>query len=295
MSLGILIKTKHKGGGSAGGSLASNYLVACGIPNDSTTYFAGTAQEVTGAELWTAFNAFETELNTGGLVTDGRAYYPFLGISASTSKLNFFNSADTDAAHRIDWFGGMTHDRLGVTANGTTGYGNPHIDNDTHLNGDATWGWKSRVHSTQTGSMALGIQDYRGGAPRPSMYAAPANSSGNTYLGRNIQDDALSGFSSFTPDNTGIFTTTHNGTTGAANLYRDSVFKQLGTRTPLYTDRDIFIFAENFTTGGAPVSNPTGYSDFNFSAMYFYNKEFSTGEIADLEAAINTLDTALGR
>lgn len=294
MALGLYLHSHVLGGGSAGGSLASSYMTAAGIPNNSTTYFTGTAQEITGAELWTAANNLEAELIAGDLITSARALYPYLGISAATSKLNFFNSADTDAAFRIDWFGGMTHDRFGVTANGTTGYGNCHINNDAHLNGGASYGYKSRVHSTATGSSAFGIADYRGGVPRPGMWARPAEGGGLTYIARNIQDDSLGGFSSYTPDNTGIFTTTITSA-GLANLYRDSTFKQSATRTPLYTDRDIYLFAVNFPTASFPIANPTGYSDFNFTSQFFFNKTLDVTQIAALETAINNWDTALGR
>jgi len=279
--------------GNAFRPLTNVYLKAAGVGNNATVYFPSTAQQITGAGLWIAVENLVLALEADGLITSGVAFYPLLGISGTTSMYNLFNPLNTNAAHRIVWAGGMTHDRLGVTGNGTNGYGNLNINNETHLNGNSTYGFKNRVRNTVIGETVLGVQDYRGGAPRPSMYISPNQNSVDGFRTRNIQDDGVIGFHVDVTNNAAIMTTVINETD--ATLYRNSTSIQTATEPRLYTDRDIYLFAINFTHGGSPVSNPTSYSTYNLSCAFFYNTDLTLAKITALNTAINNFDTALGR
>jgi hypothetical protein len=69
-----------------------------------------------------------------------KALYPFVGGTAETHKFNLINPLDTNAAFRLAFNGGWTHDSNGVTPNGTNGYANTFLipyqvlnQNSTHL------------------------------------------------------------------------------------------------------------------------------------------------------------------
>lgn len=55
------------------------------------------------------------------------AIYPFAGTTASQQKFNLINPADTDAAYRLTFGGGMTHNANGIKGNGTNATCRTHI------------------------------------------------------------------------------------------------------------------------------------------------------------------------
>ncbi|HRC16037.1 MAG TPA: hypothetical protein PLY25_10185 [Bacteroidia bacterium] len=81
------------------------------------------ATGITDTTIANALNTMDLALIANGLDAKIQALYPYVGGTATTHKFNFMNPADTDAAYRITWFGGVTHDANGVTGNGLNGYG----------------------------------------------------------------------------------------------------------------------------------------------------------------------------
>src|SRR5205085_1059836 len=76
----------------------------------------------------TLVNNLVVSLKGAGLWTKLKAIYPYVGGSATAHKWNLKDPRVLDAAYRITWSGGVTHNANGVTFDGSTGYG------DTHLN-----------------------------------------------------------------------------------------------------------------------------------------------------------------
>jgi hypothetical protein len=96
--------------------------------NTARTQAFLTATGITDATIINALNAMDTDLISAGLLPSGtgagkiKALYPFVGATAGTHKFNFVNPLDTDAAFRLTFNGGITHDSSGMTPNGTNGY-----------------------------------------------------------------------------------------------------------------------------------------------------------------------------
>ena len=63
-------------------------------------------------------------LKTQGLYNKIQAFYPFLGTTQAQHKWNGKNPLDTNAAFRLQFFGGGTHSNLGYQCNGTNAYAN---------------------------------------------------------------------------------------------------------------------------------------------------------------------------
>ena len=61
---------------------------------------------------------------TQGLYAKTPAFYPFLGTTQAQHKWNAKNPLDTNAAFRLQFFGGGTHSNLGYQCNGTNAYAN---------------------------------------------------------------------------------------------------------------------------------------------------------------------------
>ena len=79
-----------------------------------------------------------------GLWSKMKAIYPFIGGTATTHKWNLKDPRDLDAAFRLTFSGGVTHNADGFTGNGTNGYA------DTYLT-------PSVNYSSQINDMALSV------------------------------------------------------------------------------------------------------------------------------------------
>lgn len=74
-----------------------------------------------------AVNNLVNYLKSAGLYYKFTALYPFVGGTEFTNKFNLINPQDTNAAYRLSYVGGLTHNSNGITGNGTTGYCNTNI------------------------------------------------------------------------------------------------------------------------------------------------------------------------
>ena len=79
---------------------------------------------ITNTTQANAINSLVVGLKADGLWTKIKAIYPFVGGTASTHKYNLKDPRDLNAAFRLEFFGGVTHDSNGITLNGTNGYAN---------------------------------------------------------------------------------------------------------------------------------------------------------------------------
>jgi hypothetical protein len=64
------------------------------------------------------------------------AFYPMKGASATAQKWNFMNTADTDAAFRLTFAGGITHGARSIQGDGS-GYANTHFIPSSHSSLDS--------------------------------------------------------------------------------------------------------------------------------------------------------------
>lgn len=102
-----------------------------GLTARTIAFLAATG--ITDTTITNALNTMDLALIANGLDTKMQALYPFVGGTATTHKFNFMNPADTDAAFRIVWSGGITHSATGVLFNGLTGFGDTNINASTDL------------------------------------------------------------------------------------------------------------------------------------------------------------------
>ena len=93
-----------------------------GIDPDAQAFI--TAAAITDPTQQSAINTLVVDLKGYNVWTKMKALYPFVGGTASTHKFNLKNPLDTNAAFRIVWSGGITHNSNGVTFGGVNGFGN---------------------------------------------------------------------------------------------------------------------------------------------------------------------------
>ena len=107
-----------------------------------------------------AINNLVIGMKADGLWTKMKGIYPFVGGMASTNKFNLKDPRDLDAAFRLQFNGGWTHSSTGALPNGTNGYA------DTFLN-DNTVNTLNNVHisvysRTNTTTQSADISSYDG-------------------------------------------------------------------------------------------------------------------------------------
>ena len=107
---------------------------ASAIDSDAQAFI--TAAAITDSIQQTAINTLVTDLKTYNIWTKMKAIYPFVGGTASTHKWNLKDPRDLDAAFRLTFSGGGTHDSNGYVMNGTDSFA------DTKFNASAISGWK---------------------------------------------------------------------------------------------------------------------------------------------------------
>jgi hypothetical protein len=134
------MKNYIKAGGS---SKIGNYIkaVASGPALDPDAAAFLTAASITDPTITSAINTLVVDMKTANIWTKMKAIYPFVGGTATTHKWNLKDPQDTDAAFRLVFNGGWTHDANGVQGNGTNGYANTFfipsaqyaVDNNHHI------------------------------------------------------------------------------------------------------------------------------------------------------------------
>lgn len=97
---------------------------------DALAYF--TAAGITDTGQKNGANQFILDLKGYGLWSKGKIIDLILGGSSTSHKYNAKNPLDTDAAFRLTFYGGITHDANGMTGNGTNGYANTYFIPSTH-------------------------------------------------------------------------------------------------------------------------------------------------------------------
>jgi len=77
-----------------------------------------TAAAITDPTQQAAINQLVVDLKGYSIWTKMKALYPIIGGTAATHKFNLKNPLDTDAAFRLVFSGGWTHNSQGITTNG---------------------------------------------------------------------------------------------------------------------------------------------------------------------------------
>lgn len=109
-------------------------------PYDADALAFLTASGITDPTISSAINTLVVDLKAYSIWTKAYAIYPFVGGSATSHKFNLKNPLDTDAAFRLTFSGGWTHNANGITSNGSTSFANTFLNpssiltlNNTHI------------------------------------------------------------------------------------------------------------------------------------------------------------------
>jgi hypothetical protein len=123
ISLGLTSITNALLGSSQASSIRLGSTLAwqySSIDPDAEAFLIATG--ITDPTITSAINTFVIQIKSDGIWDKCNPIYPFVGGTATTHKFNLKDPRDLDAAYRLTYFGGLTHDSNGVKPNGTTGW-----------------------------------------------------------------------------------------------------------------------------------------------------------------------------
>jgi hypothetical protein len=131
--------------------------------NTARTQAFLTASGITDPQIINALNQMDLSLISAGLLPAGtgagkiKALYPIVGGTAATHKFNFVDPRDLDAAYRLVFFGGWTHSANGALPNGTNGYADTFLNQNTLNQNSQHISAYVRQDANSGGSASIGI------------------------------------------------------------------------------------------------------------------------------------------
>lgn len=236
-----------------------------------------TATGITDLTQKNAINQLVLDLKGYSIWTKMKALYPFVGGTATTHKFNLKNPLDTDAAYRLVFSGGITHDSNGITGNGTNGFADSKLIDQTILNIDnkhLSMYQRNILSATSGSSMGIGNNNrfylnfsgsnYSTLGMNQAPYAVVAPQKGMFTMSKIIANQFKYYQNALTP-------TTINGTNLATIL-----------------SQTYFLLACNTSL------SPVDYSVANL-AFASIGDGFSATEAANLNTSVTTFQTSLSR
>lgn len=259
-----------------------------------TAYAAATG--ITDYTILDPLNIFDLGLTYYGLDTIMKALYPMVTDKTSQSdmatqmKYNFMNPLDTNAAFRLQWFGGWVYSRTGALPNGVNAYANTNLTPSTVLGvNSASIAYYSITNSAIVNEVAMGVLN---GSTGGSGLNLVIRRDTNLNSFRATEIGAANGLINSTSTDARGLTSGSIISATSRKLYKNGIL--LATNSSNYTwDKS----SNNLILGAA-------YNTSTFLADYFTNKECAFASIGngltDFQADIfstlvNNLQKALNR
>jgi hypothetical protein len=107
--------------------IVNPYVYAAQVDPDCAAFL--TATGITDPTISGAICTLVTSLKAQGIWAKMDAIYPFVGGTATTHMYNLKNPANTNAAFRLSFTGGWTHNSNGITGNGLNATANTFVNN----------------------------------------------------------------------------------------------------------------------------------------------------------------------
>jgi hypothetical protein len=249
-----------------------------------------------------AINSLVLGLKSNSLWTKMQVIYPFIGGTAYTHKFNLKDPRDLDVAFRIQFFGAVTHNNLGVSAS-AAGYGDTkfrpatnfaNVTSSLHAsiymsaglaNGSIFTDYATQWNYT---TRTLDISPVRIGESTSTNVYAAISAYTNTSYDNIIQTNAAGASTGL--NRTGLWAATRTSSTLATAYRRSSVQNFTITSTNAFTgvgttnNMQLFrsYLANGATTGGL----------FTFASL---GEGLTTPEIDTLYTLVQAYQTTLGR
>jgi hypothetical protein len=206
-----------------------------------------------------------------------KALYPFVGGTSTTHKYNLKDPRDLDAAFRVSFIGGWTHSSTGALPNGTNGYADPFIFPNVLIGRDQILGYY--LGTDNSGGIEMGSA----GGTDMALYTKLSNI---FYL------DFPSGLIDRTTfsnnDSRGNYLIYNNSTLGRG-VYKNGS----SVHSTAFVNKDICDLNLRKLSISRNVYGNYGKKEFRF--LFVGTGFTSTTEITNLQTAVQTFQTILGR
>jgi hypothetical protein len=256
------------------------------------------AAGITDPTQQSAINSLVIGLKTDSIWDKMKAIYPFVGGTATTHKFNLKDPRDLDAAFRLVFTGGWTHNVNGVTPNGVNAYADtkyvPSVNNV--VSDYSSLSIYSRTNSISVSpdiQIDMGVNQFS--TPTGAFMLFTGYNSVNQLAG--FQSDFPNAFTYGFYGSQGANTNTTGFYTGTANSVNNQVYKngtlitqntfaKVTTRTsPTIA---LFIGADNYN------NNARRYSLKNYAFAHI-GKSLTSTDISNLNRIVQAFQTALSR
>jgi hypothetical protein len=265
--------------------MIGNYIKAGGggplFPIDADAQAFITAAGITDNTQQNAINILVTSMKDYGIWGKMDAVYPFVGGTAFSHKFNLKNPADTNAAFRLNFLGGWTHNANGVTPNGTNGYAETFYNLSTNaLLNDISNGVYCRTNSI-VNSVSYGGENSSFVGSVLLLKAAD----NNTYY--SVNDNLGLGAANIISDTRGFFINNRipTGKQIVRNITQAGVINSAATSLVNFN----IVFGAN--NRGGLIQN---YCDRNYS-FFFLGKTLINTEIGVFAQIVQLYQRILGR
>lgn len=255
------------------------------VPVDPDAQAFITAASITDPTQQSAINQLVVDLKGYSIWSKMKAIYPFVGGTASTHKWNLKDPRDLDAAFRLVFNGGFTHNSTGIIGNATNAYA------DTKL-----------IPSSSLTNNSLNISVYS--RTQGAYQYTDIGCSTTSFLPiiglntRNIQnftvfdgyDFSTHRITAVSNDGRGLYMGSITSST-SQKLYQNGVLKTTQTSAQTQTQptaQPIYIAARNDSGIAANYSN----RNYAFASI---GDGLSDTEAANLYTAVQAFQTALNR
>ncbi len=241
------------------------FMAATGI-NDST--------------ILNALCVFATTEKSNGIWTKKKAIYPFVSSTSAIHKFNLKNPADTNAAFRLQFFGGITHNSNGITGNSSNAYADSFFVPSTNFTSINNKSFSVYVRNNIQSGSVMGSST--GGDIGDQMF--PRFSDNRFYAG-NSSNAALTSVANL--DSRGFFSSSRTSSGSAAGYKNGVQVISIGASVAQNTS-SIALLARR---QGAVINQ---YSSFNISYADIGDGLTGAEEILHYNA-VQTLQIALSR
>lgn len=204
------------------------------------------------------------------------AIYPMVGGSANAHKFNLKDPRDLDAAFRLAFSGGWTHNPNGITGNGVNTVANTFLNPSTVLSASAnSYGFYNRINTSKGYDIGAFL------SPNDTMIAARYTSGNAMFSVTGTNYNQL-----INSDARGSYIFSKNGAT-TNNLHKNGTSILSSSNASIYAN-------DNFRIG----SGGLGYvdsSDHNYAFAFFSNQALSGTNALLLHNIILQFQTDLSR
>lgn len=242
-----------------------------------------TAASITDATQKSAVNKLVTDLKTNSLWTKFKAFYPAVGGNAIAHSYNLINTAN----YQLTFFGGVSHNSLGILGNGTSAYAYTNLPENVFSLNNKTIGWynENDIANSVTNRYAIG-----------SVSDAMQFRYFDSFNGL-IQYQTGGGNNTFTNSSTqkGMYVLARQNSTQAL-AYKNGTLQNTATQlgSTSFSARISVLFAKDAGGGTSAAPTVSLYGAWHGNCIFFADGMNGT-EVSTLSSIINTFNTNLVR